>query len=195
MAEQVKLCPCGSGRDQNYCCGEQGTGWRRVMNLALPWMVVVVMAGAATALVLVGAEAGQQPTVDANPPDPWEYDQINNRHWHPDHGHWHPGPPPGEQVDAVPGLTPDATMPDGSIPEPWEYDAQNNRHWHPDHGHWHPGPPPENPGSTTQPATGGSTTAPAGGSTPEPWEYDAANDQHWHPDHGHWHPGPPPQNR
>ncbi|MBI4589085.1 MAG: thioredoxin domain-containing protein [Candidatus Rokubacteria bacterium] len=27
-------------------------------------------------------------------PDPWEYDPKSNRHWNPDHGHWHDGPPP-----------------------------------------------------------------------------------------------------
>jgi uncharacterized protein YyaL (SSP411 family) len=29
-------------------------------------------------------------------PGPWEYDPKTNRHWNPDHGHWHDGrPPPG----------------------------------------------------------------------------------------------------
>ncbi|MFU8806599.1 MAG: hypothetical protein ACNA8W_22515, partial [Bradymonadaceae bacterium] len=27
-------------------------------------------------------------------PKAWEYDQANNRHWHPGHRHWHPGVPP-----------------------------------------------------------------------------------------------------
>lgn len=29
-------------------------------------------------------------------PAPWEYDEANNRHWHPGHGHWHRGRPPAE---------------------------------------------------------------------------------------------------
>ncbi len=27
---------------------------------------------------------------------PWQYDPVANRHWHPSHSHWHAGPPPGE---------------------------------------------------------------------------------------------------
>jgi hypothetical protein len=28
------------------------------------------------------------------PPTPWEFDPDGNRYWHPDHRHWHDGPPP-----------------------------------------------------------------------------------------------------
>ena len=34
----------------------------------------------------------QQPPAEA--PEPWYYDEANNRHWHAGHGHWHQGPPP-----------------------------------------------------------------------------------------------------
>jgi hypothetical protein len=27
-------------------------------------------------------------------PTPWQYDPATNKHWHPDHGHWHNGPVP-----------------------------------------------------------------------------------------------------
>ncbi len=33
---------------------------------------------------------------DGSVPGPWDYDQVNNRHWHAGHGHWHQGPPPPE---------------------------------------------------------------------------------------------------
>lgn len=40
----------------------------------------------------------------AETPEPWEYDEANNRHWHPGHGHWHAGPPPeeGEREESSP---------------------------------------------------------------------------------------------
>mgnify|MGYP005841870013 CR=1 FL=1 len=28
-------------------------------------------------------------------PSAWQYDAANDRHWDPEHGHWHEGPPPG----------------------------------------------------------------------------------------------------
>jgi cyclophilin family peptidyl-prolyl cis-trans isomerase len=30
----------------------------------------------------------------ASGPKPWEYDPATDRHWNPEHGHWHGGPPP-----------------------------------------------------------------------------------------------------
>ncbi len=69
-------------------------------------------------------------------PEPWEYDEVRDRHWHPGHGHWHDGPPP-EQVGS--------RRPEVDLPFPWEYDPVNDRYWHPGHAHWHSGrpPPPE----------------------------------------------------
>jgi len=37
---------------------------------------------------LIGEDSG------ASVPSPYFYDRANNRHWDPDHGHWHNGPPP-----------------------------------------------------------------------------------------------------
>jgi hypothetical protein len=66
--------------------------------------------------------------------EPWEYDAATNRHWDPNHRHWHEGPPPARAADGT--------------PEPWQYDPATNKHWDPRHGHWHSGPPPENPPPT-----------------------------------------------
>lgn len=34
---------------------------------------------------------------EATGPQPWEYDLVLNRHWDPQHGHWHDGPPPSQR--------------------------------------------------------------------------------------------------
>lgn len=94
-------------------------------------------------------------------PDSWHYDEANNRHWHADHGHWHPGPPPLQHRDSqalpsadaapeqpegpalsLPGFGPPPPREPVETPEPWEYDEARDRHWHAGHGHWHRGPPP-----------------------------------------------------
>jgi len=41
----------------------------------------------APAPLALGATGGKDPK-------PWHYDQDGNRHWNPDHAHWHKGPPP-----------------------------------------------------------------------------------------------------
>ena len=82
-------------------------------------------------------------------PSPWQYDAVTDRHYDPNHAHWHSGPPPtnpnaaasqirvgatsGGQVPAPPNIT---------NPSPWQYDAVTDRHYNPDHAHWHNGPPP-----------------------------------------------------
>jgi len=84
------------------------------------------------------AVAGPAETPGATPA-PWFYDAAFDRHWHPEHAHWHSGPPPllaGLPVNAGPGMSPT------EIPAPWHHDVANNRHWHPGHAHWHEGPPP-----------------------------------------------------
>jgi hypothetical protein len=68
--------------------------------------------------------------------EPWEYDAANDRHWDPNHRHWHNGPPPARTVEGT--------------PTPWQYNPETNQHWDPRHGHWHSGPPPENPPETPQ---------------------------------------------
>lgn len=37
---------------------------------------------------------GAAPPGPGATPAPWTYDEKNNQHWDPVHGHWHPGPPP-----------------------------------------------------------------------------------------------------
>jgi uncharacterized protein len=36
----------------------------------------------------------QSPSNDRQPPAAWHYDKAGNRHWNPEHDHWHKGPPP-----------------------------------------------------------------------------------------------------
>ena len=82
-------------------------------------------------------------------PAAWQYDPQTNRHWNPQHGHWHQGPPPPQTIDffssqsqpAAPGA---GTGASGTTPAAWQYNPQTDRHWNPQHGHWHNGrPPPE----------------------------------------------------
>jgi hypothetical protein len=102
----------------------------------------------------------------ARTPRPWEYNAATNQHWHPEHGHWHAGPPPADkallsaplsiaasQVDLADQKEAAAERP-GAFPQPWEYDAEKDQHWDPGHGHWHPGKPP------AEAARGGTTAAP-----------------------------------
>jgi hypothetical protein len=124
-------------------------------------------------------------------PAPYQYDPATNRHFDPNHGHWHAGPPPapdnrratsGDQVPAPPGIT---------NPAPYQYDPATDRHYDPNHRHWHSGPPPAAEG---RPATSGDQVpAPPGITNPTPYQYDAATDRHYDPLHRHWHTGPPPQ--
>ena len=87
------------------------------------------------------------------PPQAWAFDPKTNRHFNPQHGHWHDGPPPPPEarggsstpppsLGRVPAPGVAGTASSGPTPAPWTYDAKNNQHWNPDHGHWHPGPPP-----------------------------------------------------
>lgn len=76
-------------------------------------------------------------------PQAWAFDASTNKHFDPNHGHWHDGPPPPPESRGVSAPQPSATTtPPGPAPAPWTYDAQKNQHWDPGHGHWHPGPPP-----------------------------------------------------
>jgi hypothetical protein len=94
---------------------------------------------------VVGAEptGGEVPAPPGiTNPTPYQYDAATNRHYDPDHRHWHAGPPPsaglrgttsGIEVPAPPGIT---------NPTPYQYDAATDRHYDPAHAHWHSGPPP-----------------------------------------------------
>ncbi len=106
--------------------------------------------GATTAPSLAGAaigstSGGQVPAPPNIPnPQPWQYDAATDRHYHPDHAHWHSGPPPADPTAAV-SSTPGGQVPappNIPNPQPWQYDAATDRHYHPDHGHWHSGSPP-----------------------------------------------------
>ncbi len=158
-------CPCGSGRTFDSCCGDNGSGEgvRGEGRSYVPLTIILLLLAGALGFAAWGPWRGD--------PEPWEYDGARDRYWHPDHGHWHDGRPPGDPESPP--------VPD--TPRPWAYDEVNDRYWHPLHRHWHDGRPPEDPWRT-QPTT----------AVPEPWEYDAANNRHWDPDHGHWHSGPPP---
>lgn len=198
----TNLCPCGSGKSQEHCCGETASAGLKLRQIMI-WAGILAIVGVMTA---VGISSQQKSAVDAtspvtaisSTPQPWQYDPITNQHWDPTvgHQHWHAGPPPADQIAtglpgqaALPNLNVSATQPlaDGSSlpnslqnPEPWQYDEASNKHWNPTpgHVHWHDGPPPEG--------------FEQGAATPQPWEYDAVNDRHWHPEHAHWHDGPAP---
>ena len=154
--------------------------------------------------VTLGSTSGSQVPAPLNitNPSPWQYDAVSDRHYDPNHAHWHSGPPPtnpiisplgssstsGSQVPAPPNIT---------NPSPWQYDAVTDRHYDPNHGHWHNGPPPTNP--VTSPLGSSSTSgsqvpAPLNITNPSPWQYDAVSDRHYDPNHAHWHNGPPPLN-
>jgi len=96
-----------------------------------------------------GAVPNNDPTTKAPSgatPVAWEYDAARNRHYDPNHGHFHEGPPPPPEARAATGTpAPGAAgaTPSAPTPAPWTYDAKNNQHWDPNHGHWHQGPPPQ----------------------------------------------------
>jgi hypothetical protein len=142
-------CPCGSGRKYKNCCmgktakaAPNGRSWRWYRWPGIILLLTVIV-GAGLWAMAPNTESGNS----AQTPTPWQYDEANNRHWHPIHQHWHNGPPP-QGVDSASATQPTST------PAPWEYDAENNRHWHPGHQHWHRGRPPANPGANQTPLPG-----------------------------------------
>ena len=72
-------------------------------------------------------------------PEPWQYDPVADKHYNPEHGHWHLGKPPSIR---------------GREPEPWEYDPATDKFWHPGHQHWHDGKPPPPDQRDDSPLTG-----------------------------------------
>ena len=137
-------CPCGSGQKYKNCCLKKAAIETVQKSARTTWLILgaaaVGLVTLVTAIVLLRDEPVSPQPVASPPvtPTPWYHDVANNRHWHPDHGHWHDGPPPTTPAGR---LAPDASTGSGT-PAAWEYDAANNRHWDPDHGHWHDGPPP-----------------------------------------------------
>lgn len=137
-------CPCGSGRKYKHCCIGKRFGAAPATHATRNSLILV----SACALIGLGAwawthrtssvDSGSYSETPGRTPEPYEYDAVNNRHWHAGHGHWHDGPPP------IGLRTPEPASPatPATAPEPYEYDPVQNRHWDPDHGHWHNGPPP-----------------------------------------------------
>jgi len=164
---------------------EKATGLnvRQVVTFGL----IVVASGALAALAISSVLAPQVERATKTP-EAWEYDPVANRHWHPDHAHWHPGPPPSVFGD---GVEPPPYIPN---PQPWQYDEATDRHFDPGHGHWHSGPPPEGVDANTlvSPVRSDRVDPPPGITNPTPWQYDPVTDRHYHTPHQHWHAGPPP---
>ena len=127
-------------------------------------------ANATSSSIGASSTSGSQVSAPANitNPSPWQYEAVTDRHYDPNHAHWHNGPPPtnptspplgssssfGSQVSAPPNIT---------NPSPWQYDAVTDRFYDPNHGHWHGGPPPADPITSPQ---GSSSTS--GSQVPAP---------------------------
>lgn len=162
-------CPCGSGKKYKRCCmateADQGDSGRKPRVTKLQVVLILLLISMAAVWGSVSFIGSSAESTTGSTPEAWEYDEANNRHWDPGHGHWHNGPPPPQHRDpdqevaqppaprlGLPGSGPSSTGTRGSAendsteapatPKPWEYDAANNRHWDPNHGHWHRGPPP-----------------------------------------------------
>lgn len=130
-------------------------------------------------------------------PSPWQYDTLTDRHYDPNHAHWHGGPPPSNPITAPPGLGPTSgskvsAPPNIPNPQPWQFDAATYRYYDPGHAHWHSGRPPNDPNAAADPTSGGRVSAPPNVPYPSPWQYDSATYRYYDPNHGHWHSGPPP---
>ncbi len=145
-------CPCGSGKKFKRCC----EGKRTIVRSGWAWKTGGLVAVAALVIVpiaVINANAGKSdgtsspgpPGASSQTPAAWEYDPENDRHWDPQHGHWHPGPARVEPIDFFADTnSPAAAAESGPTPAAWQYDPQTNRHWNPQTGQWHDGrPPPE----------------------------------------------------
>ncbi len=150
------LCSCGSGKKFKRCC----EGKRTIVRSGWAWKtggLVVVAALVIVPIAVINAKAGKSdgtsspgaPSGSSQTPTAWQYDPETDRHWDPQHGHWHPGPPPVEPIDFFadtnsPAADGAGTGASGATPAAWQYDPQTNRHWNPQTGQWHDGrPPPE----------------------------------------------------
>lgn len=135
-------------------------------------------------------------------PKPYEYNPLTNKHWDPEHKHWHDGPPPttstvtpgtGSQPPLTPSMGAPSTLPTvqtgTTTPKPYEYNPATNQYWDPGHNHWHSGQPPS---PDSQKVLNAVPPVMADTTTHKPYEYDAVKNQHWDPNHRHWHSGKPP---
>jgi hypothetical protein len=112
-------CPCGSGRKYRHCHGRRRSDPARRTGRAT---LLLVFAGALVAglLVVRGLDRSRPPlqrvmnapagaslppagklAEGGLEPAPFTYDARNNRHWDPDHHHWHFGPPPSQAERAA----------------------------------------------------------------------------------------------
>jgi len=164
----LKYKHCHAGRMRLTMGGRRGWVWAVVgviVVAAVAWgimrsqsrptaptrMVMTPQPVAPGAVPSTGAMPGStplsnDPTATAPPagatPVAWEYDAARNRHYDPNHGHFHEGPPPPPEARVASAQGAPGTAPAGPTPAAWTYDEKNNQHWDPNHGHWHQGPPP-----------------------------------------------------
>jgi hypothetical protein len=215
-------CPCGSGKKYKHCCKKHDLKKKNSYQF-LFFLAPIVIIGIGLILwsqrsdrpsfqqAFTGqvptatASQDQSPLPDGRTPEPWEHDTPRNRHWDPNHNHWHDGPPPpaSQRTVGPPAAAPQATNPNIPNPEPYQYDPETDQHFDPAHKHWHQGPPPpedqRNASSPTVTTTSTSVTTTAGTNpdipNPEPYQYDPVTNQYYDPDHKHWHSGTPPADK
>ena len=98
-----ELCSCGSGKKFKKCC----EGKLVIVRSGWAWKAGGLVAAAALVIVpiaVINANAGKSddtsspsvPSASSQAPTAWQYDPETDRHWDPQHGHWHNGPPPPE---------------------------------------------------------------------------------------------------
>ena len=140
----------------SHCAHQRHGNQRRGLisaRLLVTGGLIVLVGGAITVLALTmsSSQSSESAIQNATPtagaaggaalagqtPAPWQYDSVTDKHWDPNHAHWHDGPAPA------------SANPDIQNPEPWQYDPATNKHWDPVHSHWHDGPAPVSP--TTAP--------------------------------------------
>jgi len=97
-------CRCGSGLKHKKCCALKDAAAKGASRFYL--RAAVVAGGLIFAIAVVFGNVaptpqstGSAPLLPANTtggstPEPWHYDEANDRHWHAGHSHWHSGPPP-----------------------------------------------------------------------------------------------------
>ncbi len=222
--KRTTLCPCGSGKPQARCCGDNPKA-KINLRAIVTWSFIILLGGAITVIAFTVPSDEVPITNVGATPAPYQYNPITNKYWDPSHAHWHDGRPPvgagaangplqlsdsnGATAPAIsstifssPGgasatsSTGIAAPPNITNPTPWQYDVATDRHYDPGHGHWHFGRPPNDPSAAARAtAADGQVPAPSNSPSAQPWQYDTATDRHFDPNHGHWHSGLPPTDR
>lgn len=88
------LCPCGSGRAYKNCCAGKQQQPATPPKAAMRQRVI--LAAMAAVIVVGGILLFSFQPWQSSQGQGGEYDAENDRHWDPEHGHWHGGRPPGE---------------------------------------------------------------------------------------------------